>query len=221
MANRFTDSRKYRDPWFRKLKSKYKLIWDFMIHECDHAGIWKVDFELASFSIGENYTHDEVANVLKNKIYVTPKGDWFIPKFVEFQYGTLNPENRVHLSVINILKSKGAYKGLTSTIQGCKDYDKVKVKDKDKDIISKFNLIWAKYPNKLGRKGALVYFSTAIKAGKDIEEIEKALNNYLNYIKIRKIEERYIKQGNTWFNNWEDWVNYDNKIKPKSRTDTL
>ena len=133
IANRFTDSRKWDDPWFRKLPCKYKAFFLFLIDKCDHAGIWKVDFESAEFHIGETLIKKEVLGMMNGRI-IELKEKWFIPKFINFQYQVasikdLNPENRVHKSVIDILKKEGAYKGLKMPSEGCKDKDY----DKDKD----------------------------------------------------------------------------------------
>lgn len=132
MAKRFTDSRKYNDPWFRKLTPIHKCFWDYIITTCDHAGVWKVDFEMAEFCIGTSLERD-IPKEFKGRIERISEEKWFIPKFIFFQYGTLQENNRVHQSVISILKKEGAYKGLRSTLKGCKNKDKNK--DKDKDII--------------------------------------------------------------------------------------
>ena len=135
MANRFTDSRKWDDPWFRKLPCKYKAFFLFLIDKCDHAGIWKVDFESAEFHIGEPLDRGELLKMMDGRIVeLGLKEKWFIPKFINFQYqvssvSELKHDNRVHKSVLDILKKEGAYKPLKSPIQGCKDKDK----DKDKD----------------------------------------------------------------------------------------
>ena len=136
MANRFTDSRKWDDPWFRKLPCKYKVFFIFLIDKCNHAGIWKVDFESASFHIGETLDKDEVIKIMNGRI-IELKEKWFIPKFIDFQYQVsvenLNPGNRVHQSVLSLLTKEGLIKGLVSPFQGCKDKDYNKDKDKDKD----------------------------------------------------------------------------------------
>ncbi len=36
------------------MPAAYKLLWDFICHDCDHAGIWHVDFEIASLYIGSD-----------------------------------------------------------------------------------------------------------------------------------------------------------------------
>ena len=54
MAKRFTDTDKYKSTFLRKLKGPYKLLWDYINHDCDHAGIWTVDFEIAQLYIGKD-----------------------------------------------------------------------------------------------------------------------------------------------------------------------
>jgi hypothetical protein len=135
MANRFTDSRKWDDPWFRKLPCKYKAFFIFLIDKCNHAGIWKVDFESAEFHIGEKLDKQEIFKVMEGRI-VEIKDKWFIPKFIDFQYQTdikgLNPDNRVHQSVLALLTKEGLIKGLKRGLQGGKDKDYDKDKDKVK-----------------------------------------------------------------------------------------
>jgi hypothetical protein len=128
VANRFTDSRKWDDPWFRKLPCKYKAFWIFLLDKCDHAGIWKVDYESASFHIGED-VGEEARGIMNGRIYEY-KDKWFIPKFIFFQYGFLSDINRVHKSVVEILEKEGLYKVYKQTLIGLKDKDKDKDKDK-------------------------------------------------------------------------------------------
>ena len=147
MAKRFTDSNKFRDPFYRSLPSPYKLLWDFIHHECDHSGIWMVDMEVAQICIGkdlkintqtalEYFTQDDRMEPIDGG------RKWFIRSFILDQYGDLNPANRVHQSVISALKKNninqdltramlGPSKDLTRTFQGPKDKDKDKEKDKD------------------------------------------------------------------------------------------
>jgi hypothetical protein len=82
-----------------------------------------------------------------------------------------------------------------------------------------FEVAWKAYPNKLGRKQAEKYFYTDIKRGKKLEDILKAIENYARYRKDNSVEDKYIKHGSTFFNNWEDFLTYE-PAKPKilSRT---
>ena len=65
MAKRFTDSEKWKDAWFMDLPSKYKLFWLYLLDECNHAGIWKVNFKISTFYIGEHLEYSEVKRLLK------------------------------------------------------------------------------------------------------------------------------------------------------------
>lgn len=136
MGKRFTCTEKWKKVWFRKLSPIHKCFWTYLCDNCNHAGVWEVDFEAAEWFIGKELDLKQLkADFSKQYVEIAKGKKWFVRDFVEFQYGTLNPDNRAHLSVINILKKEGAYKGLTSSLEGRKDkdMDKDKVKEKDKD----------------------------------------------------------------------------------------
>ena len=133
MAKRFTDTNKYKKPFIRNLPGPYKLLWDYLYHDCDHAGIWIVDFEIAQIYIGSDMKISKSEalkffNLEEPKIVEIDGGSkWFIPSFIEFQYGELNETNRAHNSVISILKKYNLfekYKDLISPLKGARDMDK-------------------------------------------------------------------------------------------------
>lgn len=147
MPKRFTDTEKYKKRFFRGLQGPYKVLWDYLYHDCNHAGIWIVDFEIAQIYIGKDLPVNKqdalrIFNEDKERILVINGGKkWFIPSFVDSQYGELNEENRVHGSVISILKKENLwewFKGLRSPLQGRKDKDKDK--DKEDKVIKKINI---------------------------------------------------------------------------------
>ena len=231
MANRFTDSGKWDDPWFRKLPCKYKAFWIFILDKCNHAGIWKVDFESASFHIGETITSEDVLLQFSDRIYPF-KDKWFITKFIFFQYGILSKVNRVHNSVIEILKKEGLYKVYERSIEGCKDKDKDKDKDKgkgkdkDKDIIiaeskkTQFDGFWNIYPDRNGKKlykaEAEEFFLKKIK-DEDIPEVLQAARNYAVSQNVTdgigiKDAIRFLKK-----NYWREWITPE-KVAPKGKT---
>jgi len=111
MAKRFTDSLKYRKHFFRGLPGAYKLFYDFLYHDCDHAGIWIVDIETAQIFVGKDMPIEkERALKLFNtdEVRIVPFDGgkkWFIPYFIKFQYVQLSEKNRAHSAVINILKN--------------------------------------------------------------------------------------------------------------------
>lgn len=139
MAKRLTDTDKWKKPFLRGLDAPCKLLWFYICDDCDHAGIWHVDLQVAEIRTGEKLDHEAVVEMLGKKIVVFDKGEkWFIPSFIEFQYpGGLNPGNKVHDSVIQILKKYDLLDcvdmDLPSPSQGAKDKDKDMDKDKEMD----------------------------------------------------------------------------------------
>ena len=103
MAKRFTDSDKFKDTWYRKLKPKQKCIWEYLLAECNHAGIIELDLEYASFVIGETVTKDDLIP-FENKVKHLEKELYYIPNFIEFQYGKLSRLCKPHLPVIKLLE---------------------------------------------------------------------------------------------------------------------
>ena len=135
MSKRFTDSDKWKKKWFRCLSNDHKVFWIYVLDQCDHAGIWEVDFEAAEFFCS-GIDESEIRQVFKKQYQEIDNGKrWFLKDFVDFQYGTLNENNRAHLSVINILLKYKLIenKGLIRPLQGYKDKDKDKVKVKVKE----------------------------------------------------------------------------------------
>lgn len=134
MAKRFTDTNKYKKPFIRGLQGAYKLLWDFLYHDCDHAGIWIVDFETAQIYIGKDMpvTKEKAVEFFnqdeKRIIELEGGKKWFIPSFIEFQYGQLSANNRAHINIISVLKKNNLLdnelsliKGLISPLQGAKE----------------------------------------------------------------------------------------------------
>ena len=139
MAKRFTDTEKWKKPFIRGLQGAYKLLWLYICDDCDHAGIWQVDIEVAAIRIGEKIDSKEAIKSFDEKIIIFDKGNkWFIPSFLEFQYPSgLNPDNRAHNSVIILLEKYNLRisnnKPLISPSEGSMDMDMVKDMDKDMD----------------------------------------------------------------------------------------
>jgi hypothetical protein len=151
MAKRFTDTEKWKKPFIRGLQGPYKLLWLYICDDCDHAGIWQVDLDVAQIRIGEKINLKDAIESFEDKIIIFDKGNkWFIPSFIEFQYPSgLNPENRSHNSVIILLDKynlRKINKPLISPLEGRKDMDMVMVmvKDKVKDKVkeAKIKFLW-------------------------------------------------------------------------------
>ena len=110
MAKRFTDTDKWKKGFMRNLPIKYKMLWLYMLDDCNHAGVWETDFEVASIRIGSKINEKEAAKVFASHIKIFDKGNkWFIPKFIDFQYGALNENSRPHQAVIKLLDKYDVY----------------------------------------------------------------------------------------------------------------
>ena len=110
MAKRFTDTDKWKKGFIKNLPAKYKLLWLYILDDCNHAGIWDTDFEVASIRIGSKINEKEAAQVLGEQIKIFDGGNkWFIPKFIDFQYGQLNENVNAHKSVIKLLDKYDVY----------------------------------------------------------------------------------------------------------------
>jgi len=135
MAKRFIDTKIWDKAWFRKLSTKNKLVWIYLLGKCDHAGIWDADFELAEFIIGDTVTYEELPDVIKDKMqYIKGEDQYFIPSFIDFQYGTLKEHSKPHMSVIKRLNDKGLLR-VSNKIDTLKDKDKDKEQVKPKDKV--------------------------------------------------------------------------------------
>lgn len=113
MAKRFIDTDTFRKPLLRGLEGAYKLLWLYLICECDHAGIWEVELDVANLRLGEDFKPSDVIERFNGAIVPIEGGaKWHIPSFIAFQYGELNESNRVHKSVLTRLRRFGLVKAL-------------------------------------------------------------------------------------------------------------
>ena len=105
MAKRFTDSDKWRDPWFYDLTPVNKLFWIFLLDNCDHAGIWKINWNMTVVAIGDRPNLSE----FKDRIIKISEGKYFIPKFLTYQYGKdwLNSQAKAKTSAMKLLVENG------------------------------------------------------------------------------------------------------------------
>lgn len=137
MAKRFIDTDLFRKPFMRGLEAPYKALWIYLLCECDHAGIWVVELDVAQIRMGMKLDPAKAIEKMQGAVIeIEGGGKWYLPDFISFQYGTLNPENRVHASVLERLKASGIdpeNKPLTSPSQGAKDKVKEKEKEQDKE----------------------------------------------------------------------------------------
>lgn len=144
MAKRFIDTNIFRKSFMKNISVEAKLFYVYLFCDCDHCGIWQVEFEVAKVRLGLiNLTEHDVINYFGDKIVVFDDGNkWFLPQFVLFQYGDLKANNKIHKSVIanltkfNLIELLNTYddtKHLPNTLQSVKDKDKEMDKEKNKE----------------------------------------------------------------------------------------
>ncbi len=228
MAKRFTDTNKYKNPFTRGLQGAYKLLWDYLYHECDHAGIWIVDFEIAQMYLGSDmkvsrekaihfFNQDEV-----RVVEIDNGKKWFLPSFIEFQYGILKENNIVHKSIIKSLNkfsllnedlSLIQFKPHTSPLLGAKEKDKDKdmdkemEKDKEEEEVEvletyPFEEFWNTYDKKVERGDCEKKFNKLTEKEKELMWIHVP-----KYIASTP-EKQYRKNPETYLNNkcWNDEI---------------
>jgi len=143
MAKRFTATEKWKDPWFCSLTDNNKLFWFYLLDNCDLAGIWDVNWWLVGTYI-KNFKYEP--ELFADRIVeIDHKRKWFVPKFIQFQYGEYNSKCTTHIAVIRILKRYSIdtlwieyRKGINTLMDMDKDKEKIKDKSigelhKDKD----------------------------------------------------------------------------------------
>lgn len=233
MAKRFTDSDKWKNPNFRGLSGPNRWLWLYILDTCDNAGIWRVDFDLASYCIGERIDPREALETFKDKIVVIDHDKWFVPSFIEFQYGELREASKPHQSVIkNLLKhginphSLRPIKEYPKGIDTLKDKDKDKEKNKEKENVInlhsksslsdsqkqdnrfKFNLqaLYEIYPRQQKKALSLSKLAETVTTQEIYDQMYRAFLAYKAYVEREKIPFSKILLLVNFLNEWTDWL---------------
>ena len=136
MAKRLTETEKWKDRWYVGLSGEYKLAWNFCCDNCDHAGILEVFEPVCNAQIGFDIDWNDFVEQCAHRIEKIGDGQYFLRAFVEFQYGELNPENRVHKSVLRRLEKKGLRSALEAPSKALLSRTRTRTKKVKKDTVS-------------------------------------------------------------------------------------
>lgn len=71
------------------------------------------------------------------------------------------------------------------------------------NIIKRFPEFWRSYPKPIGEAIALMTFRATVKTEQDFKDLMIALNNYKASEEYKK---GFIKNGNTWIEDWRGWL---------------
>lgn len=132
MAKRFTDSSKWSDIWFSDLSTEHKLIYLYILDNCDQVGVWQPNLKLAEFQLGIRPNWELFQTALtESRLFIMPNKSWWLIKFCTFQYGELTEQSKSKTSeyYIKLLKKHTLWIDYTKTIYSFKD------KEKEKDSV--------------------------------------------------------------------------------------
>ena len=106
MIKRFIDSDLFNKKFFRSLSAKEKVLWFYITQTCTYDGFWEFDDEAVRFYCN-GYT-GEIPDVIKEKLGMVYVDDeqWFLSKWVLFQYGPLRLSVRPHVRIVERLQRK-------------------------------------------------------------------------------------------------------------------
>lgn len=235
MAKRFTDPAKWRDEWFRTLPIKAKLAWTFLCDECDHAGIWKADYGLASFQLDFKVTASDLTDWFGSRVHFFDEDKVLIVPFYGFQYkGVKDSWNakrtareRLESLGFTIFEDKVQKPTVTQlspdcppTVDECPPtlLNTVNINIKDTVTVNTLNTLTASeiseglesvyktYPRKEGKTKGLAKLKTQIKTPEDLEHLKAAVKNYRAKLESSGTETEFIKHFSTWVGEWRDWI---------------
>lgn len=145
MAKRFSDTEKWKKQFIKGLPLEYKVFWLFLLDECDSAGIWHVEPEIAEIRLGTKLSMEKARGLFGERVVeFDNKTKWFLPGFIAFQYVSLNSENKALKDVIIRLEKYDLVKFITKNQKQQKggsegglnppmDTDKDKDKEKERE----------------------------------------------------------------------------------------
>ncbi|HRP30497.1 MAG TPA: hypothetical protein PKV73_01330 [Agriterribacter sp.] len=130
MAKRLTDTEKWNDDWYISLPNDYRIIWQWLLDNCNHAGICKRSIRLLNLMCNTDIDENKLVEVMEGRVIISGN-NWFIPKFLKFQYTGLQSNKPVIVSVVRELEKQNLVSLIPESFGN--DYLIIKDKDKDKD----------------------------------------------------------------------------------------
>lgn len=138
---RFRDTKLWGKAWHRRWPLRLKLLWQYINDNCDAAGVWDPDWELASLQIGESVTATDIpalsdgnASDDGDRIIQLPCGKLWSVGFIRFQYGNLSLSCKAHGPVFESMRKHNLchrlYDSLPHRLQ---EEEEDKEEDKDKE----------------------------------------------------------------------------------------
>lgn len=134
MPKRLHDTECWRKQWFRSLCTTSKLLWLYILDNCDCAGVFEADdIKQISFFVGCRVGEKNFKDLSKQLKPIDLKR-YFVLDFIEFQYGSLTMNHKMYSKIINLL-AKFGIKYPIDTVSGLSDT----VKEEEEDVPSSLN----------------------------------------------------------------------------------
>jgi len=210
---RFTDVKKWVDPWFGELSPEHKLFWNYLCDTCDQAGVWNQSKKMTRGILClPDFDFDKALEAYGDRIKVLPGGEWWLVKFVEFQNPRgLQEGSNYHAPVFKSAEKYGL--NFQHLLKGSSTHDKPMTKgpsrdqdkDKDKDkALADFKIFYEAYPKKVAKGAALKAW---LKQKPPLQAVLTSLSAQMKAA-TWPTEAQYVKHPATWLNSlcWEDEV---------------
>lgn len=85
-------------------------------------------------------------------------------------------------------------------------------------LLAEFPARWARYPAKDGRIEAEKAWKRSVRTPVDLQNFDKAFTNYLQHLAVSGYK---AKNGKTFFNNWHDFIDWQEPSAPRNPKDTV
>lgn len=209
---RFTETDKWKDTWFRKLQPAEKLLWIYILDNCDNAGFFELDVEMCCFLTGmeENRVLGAIKGLNRGLIGAKSDGLFYVKNFLKHQKNfPLNPDNNAHKQILTIIDDRlpsfksGAIQGLVSPIGKGRGKGKSTGKKETGGYSDEFEQFWKAYPKKTGKGGA---WSSWKSHNPPIDKCLYVVESQKKSVDWTKEGGKYIPNPQTWINQsrWED-----------------
>jgi len=219
MSKRFTDTEKWKDDWFLSLSNDYRIIWQWLLDNCNHAGICKPSINLLNMMCNTKISDEVLFEVFKDRL-LNFNTFWFIPKFLKFQYGSLNTKKPAVISVVKELIKHNLIHLIDEvidndleTITESLPNDYIIIKDKDKDNVKDMDTIILKGKKFLNTDFDLLpeqYFISTIQQMKILKQKDVNKNQIESLWESFKLEkltgENYYNNQNEVYKYFVNWI---------------
>ena len=185
MGKRLSATEKWDKAWYRKLPPKYKCFWEYLRDKCDLIGLWEIDYEAASFHIGEEITQTEMLKFFKDKISILDD-KILILGFCHFQYGSvLNLKSPIHKKIYDLLVKHTLYDTLYNRVE-VKEEEEVYNKEEVESKVIKAKFNFRKSLVEYGFKENLVDDWLKVRKTKKATNTETAFVGFINQVELYK-----------------------------------